>query len=128
LDYLAPLKPGQIEQRSVTLGASTLDRLTRLLVTYLDYFRIGDDHKGTIYPFETDALEPALNAARLYPRGALWYAHAIIQKAAGEDINPPISREFVEDFVQSGQKPPVEEEDTIFGLPSSATDLQAPST
>lgn len=128
LDYLAPLKPGQIEQRSVTLGASTSDSLTRLLVTYLDYFRIKAEHKGTIFPFEAGALEPALNAARLYPRGALWYAHVIIQKAAGENINPPISRTFVEDFVQTGKKPPVEEEDTIFELPSSATDLQAPST
>ena len=128
LDYLAPLKPGQIEQRSVTLGASTLERLTHLLVTYIDYFRTGDEHKGTVYPFEADALESALKAARLYPRGALWYAHAIIQKAAGENVNPPISRRFVENFVQTGQKPPVEEEDTIFELPSSATDLQAPST
>ena len=128
LDYLAPLKPGQIAQRSVTLGASTLDRLTRLLVTYIDYFRTGDEHKGTIYPFEAVALEPALNAARLYPRGALWYAHAIIQKAAGENVKPPIPRKFVEDFVQSGQKPPVVEEDTLFELPSSTTDLQTPST
>ena len=128
LDYLAPLKPGQIELRSVTLGASTLDHLTRLLVTYLDYFRIKDEHKGTTYPFEPDALEPALNAARLYPRGALWYAHVIIQKAAGENINPLISRKFVEDFVKTGQKPPVEEEDAVFELPSSATDLQASST
>ena len=87
-----------------------------------------DEHKGTVYPFEAAALEPALKAARLYPRGALWYAHAIIQKAAGESVNPPISRRFVENFVQTGQKPPVEEEDTIFELPSSATDLQAPST
>jgi len=128
LDYLAPLKPGQIEQRSVMLGASTLESLAHLLVTYLDYFRIGDEHKGTIYPFEADALEPALIAARLYPRGALWYVHAIIQKAAGENTSPPISRKFVEDFVQSGQKPPLEEDDALFQLPSSTTDLQAPST
>ena len=128
LDYLAPLKPGQVEQRSVILGASTLERLIQLLVTYLDYFRVGNEHKGTIYPFEAAALEPALKAARLYPRGALWYAHAIIQKAAGGNINPPIPRRFVEDFVQSGQKPPVEEDDTLFELPPSATDLQAPST
>lgn len=128
LDYLAPLKPGQIEQRSVTLGASNIDSLTQLLTTYMDYFRINGEHKGTTFPFEAGALEPALNAARLYPRGALWYAHVIIQKAAGDNVQPPIPRQFVEDFIKTGQKPPVEEEDTVFELPSSATDLQAPNT
>ena len=105
-----------------------LASLKKDLAPFTDYFRITDEHKGTIHPFETDALESALKAARLYPRGALWYAHAIMQRAAREDVNPPISRTFVEDFVETGQKPPVEEEDIIFELPSSATDLQAPST
>jgi hypothetical protein len=123
LDNLAPLDTKRMSSCSVELGASTMPKLERLLITYIDYFRIeGNGNYGTLYPFSEGALEPAIEAARFYPRGALWYAHMILRKAATEGISPPISRDFVEGFVSEGEKPPVEDEDALFQLPVSSND------
>jgi len=126
LDNLAPLDH-RMQHQSVELGASNPSNLSHLLMTYLDYFRIDETQKGklSLYPFEENALEPAMDAARFYPRGALWFAYTILQKAATEDVAVPITRKFVEEFVASGLKPPVEEEDNLFQLPSLEGNLQA---
>ncbi len=127
LDNLAPLDVDRIKNVSVELGTSDNTKLEHLLTTYLDFFRINadDPKKGSIYPFNTDALEPAIIAARLYPRGTLWYAYELLQKAAKEEIPAPISRESVEEFIQGGVKPPQDEDDVFFNLPPAASDLTA---
>jgi len=127
LDNLAPLDVERIQSVSVELGASDNAKLTHLLVTYIDFFRMDadDPNKGKVYPFDEDALAPAIEAARFYPRGTLWYANKIIQKAANEPVPAPIQRAFVEDFISGGEKPPQEADDNIFQMPSSSIDLQA---
>lgn len=127
LDNMAPLDVDRIERVSVELGASTLEKLAHLLVYYIDWFRIdpNDPHRGTVYPFHPNALASFINAARYYPRGTLWYAYRLLQKAANEGVEAPISRQFVEAFIQSGEKPPQEAEDFIFQLPPVQNDLQA---
>jgi hypothetical protein len=126
LDNLAPLEASRIPHISVELGISTVEKLNHLLTTYIDWFRRDGEEKrqGTLYPFADNALEPAIEAARFYPRGTLWYAHTILKKAATEKIPPPITRHFVEEVLKSGVRPPRHEDDELFKLPSSATDLQ----
>ncbi len=125
LENLAPLDPARINQRSVVLGPSTPDKLSHLLVTFIDHFRPEEDeNQGTLYPFVDGALDPAMEAARFYPRGTLWYAQAIIQKAAIEDVSPPITRHFVEEFINAGNAPPEDTDDPISSMPSAAVDLQ----
>lgn len=121
LDQLAPLDPQRIGNRAVILGPSNQTSLEGLLVTFLDAFRDGDQHKGTLYPFEAGALSPAMDAARYYPRGTLWYAYTILQKAAAEEVKPLISQDYVQAFVDSGLRPPTDEEDMFFKLPESQT-------
>lgn len=125
LDGLVPLDPSRIQSCSIELGASTTSKLLHLVVTYIDYFRIerGGSHFETLYPFSENALEPAIDAARYYPRGTLWFAHAILKKAVMEEIVPPITRDFVEKFILSGEKPPVDEDDELFTLPTTLNDL-----
>ncbi len=127
LENIAPLDPGRIRQRSVILGPSDVNKLSHLLAEYIDYFRQepDDKHRETLYPFADDALEPAMEAARFYPRGTLWYAYELIRKAAEEEVVPPITRRFVEEFIEAGYKPPVDSEDALFELPPSTSDLQA---
>ena len=127
LDNLAPLDIDRIQNVSVELGASDNAKLTHLLVTYIDYFRMKPDdaNKGSVYPFGEDALAPAIEAARFYPRGTLWYANKLMQKAAHEEIPAPISRTFVEEFIRAGEKPPQESDDLIFNLPPAESDLKA---
>lgn len=127
LDNLAPLDVDRIQNVSVELGASDEAKLEHLLVSYLDFFRVNTDDpkKGSIYPFNDDALAPAINEARFYPRGTLWYANKLLHKAAEENVPAPISREFVEEFIQGGVKPPQEDDDVFFNLPPAASDLTA---
>lgn len=127
LDNLAPLDVDRIQNVSVELGASGDDKLEHLLVTYLDYFRVNadDPNKGTVYPFSADALASAVEAARFYPRGTLWYAYELLQKAAKDEVSAPISREFVEEFIQGGVKPPQDEDDVFFNPPPAVSDLTA---
>lgn len=113
LEYLAPLDPTRMAECSVELGESTPEKLSHLLITYIDYFRPkkGDPKRNTVFPFADDALEPAIIAARNYPRGTLWYANAILRKAAEKETQPPIPREFVQKLIDKGMKPPFEDED-----------------
>ena len=123
LDQLAPLAPGEIERISVALGSSTDERLKHLLITYLDHYRPEDDpHRGTVYPFSPGSLTPMLEKARLYPRDALRYAHAILLKASREDISAPIQKSYVEAFLSGGQAPQ-DDEDELDSLDPSAIDL-----
>jgi hypothetical protein len=126
LDNMAPLDVDRIEQVSVELGASNIEKLTHLLVYYIDWFRTDPDdpRKGTVYPFSEEALPPIINAARYYPRGTLWYAHRILQKAAKEGEKAPIGLAFIEDFLTGGEKPSQEADDLIFQLPPTQNDLQ----
>jgi hypothetical protein len=66
-----------------------------------------------------------MDEARYYPRGSIWYAHAILVKAASESVPAPINSAYVETFIASGQKPATEDEDNLFVLPQSTTDLKA---
>ncbi len=127
LDNLAPLDVDRIQNVSVELGASDEAKLEHLLVSYLDFFRVNTDDpkKGSLYPFNDDALAPAINEARFYPRGTLWYANKLLHKAAEENVPAPISREFVEEFIQGGVKPPQEEDDVFFNPPPAISDLTA---
>jgi hypothetical protein len=127
LNGLAPLDPQQMTHQSVNLGASTIDKLTHLLITYLDYFRMGEEERASLYPFANDALLPAIEAARNYPRGTLWYAYNILQRAAAEGREPPITREYVQDFVQSNATPPIDDYDAIFRLPDSDSASATPA-
>ncbi len=127
LENIAPLDPSRIPERSVLMGSSDIPKLAHLLVTYIDYFRQKkdeDENRGTLFPFVSDALDPAMEAARFYPRGTLWYAYELLQKAAIEGVEPPITRRFVEEFIQADHKPPVDSEDALFQLPPSTSDLQ----
>ncbi len=119
LDNLAPLDPQRIKQMSVELGKSTPERLSRLLMVYLDHFRMDKEQEGTLFPFEPDALVPAIEAALRYPRGTLWFADKILRNAAEAGMKPPIGRDFIEAFVASGQRPPIESDDEMFKLPKS---------
>jgi hypothetical protein len=123
LEGMAPLSPPRMQEHSIPLDASTIPKLTGLVITYLDYFREGTEHQGTVYPFADGALEPAMVAAAKVPRDTLWYAHMILRKAATEAIKPPISREYVDTFVSGGERPPEDDEDRVF-LKPSATNLQ----
>lgn len=114
-----------METCSVELGASTHAKLRGLLIEYLDHFRTDDSHAGSLYPFDEDALDPAMDAARLYPRDTLRYAYFILQKAVRDGVPPRIGRDFVHDFVAAEPHLPVEGEDNLFELPPSATDLRA---
>lgn len=127
LDNLAPLDVDRIENVSVELGASDPEKLTHLLATYIDFFRAeaDDPNKGKVYPFSDDALAPAIEAAKFYPRGTIWYAYELLQKAAKDEVPAPISREFVEEFIQGGVKPPQDDDDVFFSLPPAASDLTA---
>ena len=127
LDNLAPLEVERINHVSVELGASSVQNLTHLLIYYMDWFRADPDdiRKGSEYPFEKEALQPMIEAARYYPRGALWYAYHILQNAANDQVKAPISTKFVQAFIQSGEKPPQEADDLLFQLPLTQTDLQA---
>lgn len=127
LENLAPLGVDKIKNVSVELGASDPAKLKQLLVTYLDFFRVNadDPKKGSVYPFNPDALEPAILAARNYPRGTLWYAYELLQKAAKDEVPAPITREFVETFIEGGVKPPQDEDDVFFNLPPAENDLTA---
>jgi hypothetical protein len=124
LDNLAPLSPDRMPYISVELGKSNLANLRTLLAQYLDQYRLAEVPRGSIYPFATDALDPAMETASFYPRGTLWYAHAILRKAAAEGIQPPISRAFVDEFLQSGQRPPTAAEDESFILPDFDIELK----
>lgn len=124
LHQLAPIAPDEIKRISVELGKSTPERLTHLLVTYLDYFRAEDDpDRGTIYPFAPGALDPAMLKARLYPRDTLRYAHAILRKATSDGVPAPIDLAYVKQFLASGAEAPPEEEDEISALTASHTKL-----
>jgi hypothetical protein len=125
LDNLAPLDPSRIASLSIELGASSKQKLSHLLTTYIDYFRLDSQHQGTLYPFAENALDRAMDEARYYPRGSIWYAHAILVKAASESVPAPINSAYVETFIASGQKPATEDEDNLFVLPQSTTDLKA---
>jgi hypothetical protein len=117
LHQLAPLAPDEIKRISVELGKSSQERLTHLLITYLDYFRSPDDpERGSIFPFATGALGPAMVKARLYPRDTLRLAHAILRKAAIEGVPPPIGVELVEKFLSSGEETQPEDEDELTAL------------
>ena len=125
LGGLVPLDPRRIAACSIELGASTTAKLLHLVMTYIDYFRIKKDdlHFETLYPFSEDALEPAVEAARYYPRDTLWFANAILKKSAMKELAPPITREFVENFILSGEKPPVDDDEELFSLPTTLNDL-----
>ncbi len=120
LDHMAPLDPARMAECSVELGESAPEKLSHLLATYIDFFREQDnDSFNTLYPFSDDALEPAILKARKYPRGALWYACAILKKAAEEEIPAPISRDYVDALINAGMRPVIEDEDEIIlKLPS----------
>ncbi len=126
LENLAPLDRQMMSHQSVELGASTREKLTHLLITYLDQFRMEgqDEHTGTLYPFASDALEPALDAARYYPRGTLWYAYTLLHQAASSEIPAPIDRDYVQAFISSTPRPPAAEDENIFTLPLSDSPLQ----
>jgi hypothetical protein len=81
--------------------------------------------KARFIAFSDDAFAPAVEAARFYPRGTLWYAYELIQKAAKEEAPAPISRGFVEEFIQGGVQPPQEADDVFFNLPPAENDLTA---
>ncbi len=127
LDNMAPLDVDRIGQVSVELGPSDVEKLTHLLVYYIDWFRVDPDdpRKGTVYPFSEGALTPLIDAARYYPRGTLWYAQRILQKAANEETKAPISRDYVEDFIHSGEKPSQDLDDLLFPIPPTQNDLRA---
>ena len=132
LDNLAPLEASHMANISIELGPSTVEKLKHLLTTYLDSFRLDEDEdehedehedqarrgrpKGflTLYPFADNALEPTLEAARFYPSDTLWFAHAILRKAATEEVSPPRATFNVEEFINSGVRPPRAEEDDLF--------------
>ena len=63
-----------------------------------------------------------LEKARLYPRNALRYAHAILLKASRENIPAPIQKSYVEAILSGGQAPQ-DDEDELDSLDPSATDL-----
>jgi len=124
LHQLAPLAPGEVERISVPLGKSTEKRLSHLMVTYLDHYRdAGAPHHGEPYPFAPGALSPAMDAARLYPRDTLQYAHMILKKAASESIAAPIQKTYVEAFLTSAPAQRVDEEDDFSALGASETKL-----
>lgn len=126
LEQLAPITPPRMKMYSIPLGASDARKLGHLLITYIDHYRDGakTEHGGTLYPFADGALDPAMLAARFYPRDTLWYAHAILRKAAQESVAPPIRRDYVESFIAQGERPPEDDEDQIFKLPLSEVDLR----
>lgn len=124
LDNLAPLSPDRMPHISVELGKSTKTQLGGMLTQYLDQYRIGEAHKGSVYPFANGALDVAMDAAALYPRGSLWYAHSILRKAAEERLQPLIQTAFVNEFLKTGQRPPVSVEDESFVLPETAANLK----
>lgn len=125
LDNLAPLDPDRIRHVAVQLGQSTPAALLHLLTTYLDFFRTeGNENMGSIYPFAGDALEPVFAAGRFYPRGILWYAHHILRQAAKEGVPPVITKDFVTRFLEKGEKPPLDDQESEFQLPESDTDLK----
>lgn len=125
LDNVAPLSPDRVDQIAVKLGHSDSPSLEHLIITYLDYYRVdGDTNKGTLYPFAEDAFQPAFSAVRFYPRGALWYAHQIISKAAKEGIAPRITQNYVKQFIETGEKPPLEDFEPDYDLPKAETDLK----
>jgi len=124
LEQLAPLTKPRTAMHTISLGASTTEKLGHLLITYMDYFRIDKARQGTPHPFAAGAMEPAMIAARLYPRTTLWYAYMILHQAVASGVATPISRRFVEDFVADHPTPPEDEEDRLFAaLPSSRADL-----
>ncbi|MCP4109930.1 MAG: hypothetical protein GY749_31150 [Desulfobacteraceae bacterium] len=123
LDHMAPLDPTRMAECSVELGESTPENLSRLLTTYIDFFREQDsDSFNPLYPFSDDALEPAILKAWNYPRGALWYAYAILKKAAEEEIPAPISRSYVDALINAGMRPLEDEDEIILNLPSLSKD------
>lgn len=123
LDQLAPLAPGEIERISVALGSSTDERLTHLLVTYLDHYRSDDDpNRGSIFPFSPGALIPMMEKARRYPRNTLRNAHATLRKAAADAVPAPIQKSYVEAVLSSVQAPQ-DDDDESDPLGPSATDL-----
>lgn len=124
LEQLAPLTKPRTPTHTISLGASNTQKLDHLLITYMDYFRIDEAHHGTPHPFEEGAMEPAMTAARFYPRTTLWYAYEILHQAVTSSVAAPIPRRFVEDFVADHPTPPEDEEDRLFAtLPSSRADL-----
>lgn len=123
LHNLVSLEASHRASISIELGLSSVEKLNRLLTTYLDSFRLEEDAQlSKLYPFADNALQPALEAADFNPSNSLWFAHAILRKAATEEIPPPITRHFVEAFIHSGARPPRTEEDSLFKLPSLGSD------
>jgi len=125
LDNLAPLDSTMIPLQSIELGRSDLYKLKHLLTTYLDAYKKPDDKsRKSLFPFADNALDAAIDRARYYPRGAIWYAHAVLTKAASDGVPPPLTREYVESLTAT-VKPPSDEEDVMFQLPEPKTDLKA---
>jgi hypothetical protein len=125
LDNIAPLSPDRLDQIAVKLGHSDSESLKHLIITYLDYYRVdGDKNKGKLYPFSEDAFQPVFSAARFYPRGVLWYAHQIIGKALKEGVAPLITQDYVKRFIETSEKPPLEDVEPDYGLPKAETDLK----
>jgi hypothetical protein len=122
LDQLAPLSREGIDQISVALGKSTTKRLNHLIVTYLDHYRPEDDPQhGEMYPFAPGALDEAFEAARLYPRGALRYAHFILSKAASDNIPAPIPKRYVKEFFEAHAGP--EDDDDVDATEGASINL-----
>lgn len=124
LEQLAPLTKPRTGKHTISLGASSVEKLDHLLITYMDYFRIDSAHMGSPHPFAAGAMEPAMAAARYFPRTTLWYAYMILHHAASAGIGAPISRRFVEDFLVDNPTPPEDDDDDWFQeIPSSRADL-----
>lgn len=122
LEQFAPLGHEEVERFSIELGRSAPQRLAHLLITYMDYFRSDAAKRGTLYPFAEGALDPAMDKARYYPRNTLRYAHLILQQAAADQVPAPISRKYVEDFLE--QTPlGIDDPEDEFLLPASETEL-----
>jgi hypothetical protein len=124
LEQFAPLAPDEIQRFSIELGRSNVKQLTHLLTTYMDYFRTEDDpRRGTLYPFASAAIEPAMDKARYYPRNTLRYAHLVLQSAAQQKTPAPIPRQYVEDFLEK-MAPDFDDPEDSLALPVSETKLE----
>ena len=123
LDRLAPLN--EPEAKQCTLYFPPLDKKMSLPLVkiYLDFYRQNDQKRGTILPFDENAVVEALVRSGGVPGKTLNMLHRVIEKAADLQLSR-IDRQIVDQVANATEAFSTDEKEEVVSLPGSSTKLK----
>ena len=86
LDQLAPMHR-EIDRYTVQLEELTVADSTRLVLAYLDHFRVDAGRRGELAPFSKEAVTRLAGISNYHPREILRQAYHLIERAAEQQAD-----------------------------------------